>query len=60
MDRVYNVKSAAACIEDGRSATADNRLFEIGRSGSLFGRQPLFLLREPADLIRVWADIPRK
>ena len=59
MERVYNVRSAATCIEEGRSARTDNRLFEVGRSGALFVRQPLFLLRESADLIRIWAEIPR-
>jgi hypothetical protein len=60
MDRLYNVKSAATCIRDGQCPATANRLFEVGRSGRLFVRQPLFQLREPADLIRTWAEVPQK
>ncbi|MDB6158164.1 MAG: hypothetical protein JWO04_1870 [Gammaproteobacteria bacterium] len=60
MERLYNVKSAATCIQDAQSATAAKRMFEVGRAGTLFVRQPLFLLREPADLIRIWAEVPQK
>ena len=55
--RVYNVKSAHQCIDHGSSTDPELRIFEVGRSGLVFARQPIFLLREPAALIRKWAQI---
>lgn len=55
--RVYNVKSARHCLDDGSSADLERRMFEVGRRGLAFVRQPIFLLREPAALTRKWAQI---
>jgi hypothetical protein len=54
---VYNVKSPRQCIDDGSSVDPELRMFEIGRSGLAFVRQPIFLLKKPAALTRKWLQI---
>lgn len=60
-ERVYNCTSAVELIAEGVSDNDVLRLFETGWSGDqviCWVAQPLFLLREPAALIRAWARIP--
>jgi len=60
-ERVSNCQSARQVIKEGVSEDRELRLFEAARSGdkvTAFVREPLFLLREPAALIRKWASIP--
>jgi hypothetical protein len=57
VDRVYNVKSARQCIDEGSSVDPELRMFEVGRSGLAWVRQPIFLLREPASVTRKWLQI---
>jgi hypothetical protein len=61
-ERIYNLSSAQECIAEGLSADVELRLFETGWSGgkaSCFVMHPLFLLDDPAPLIRMWASIPQ-
>src|SRR5688572_21095388 len=55
--RIYNVKPARICIEEGESEDHELRLFEIGWGGDgiVFVREPLILLQQPGPLARVWA-----
>jgi hypothetical protein len=55
--RVYNVKPARTCIEEGESVDHELRLFEIGWGGDgiVFVREPLILLQQPGPLARAWA-----
>ena len=55
--RVYNVRPARVCIEEGESEDHELRLFEIGWGGDgiVFVREPLILLQQPGPLARVWA-----
>jgi len=57
VSRVYNVKSARQCIDEGSSVDPELRMFEVGRGGLAWVRQPIFLLREPASLTRKWLQI---
>jgi len=56
-DRIYNVKSARRCIDDGQSEDHEMRLFEIGwgADGIVFVEDPLFLLQRPGPLAGVVA-----
>jgi hypothetical protein len=54
VSRVYNVKSARQCIDEESNVDPELRMFEVGRSGPAWVRQPIFLLREPASLTRKW------
>ena len=61
-ERIYNVSSAAQCIEQGLSADPLWRIFETGWSGNEainFVSHPLFLLEDVSALIRAWAQIPQ-
>jgi hypothetical protein len=55
--RIYNVKPARTCINEGESEDHELRLFEIGwgEDGVVFVREPLILLQQPGPLARVWA-----
>ncbi len=58
--RIYNCVSAAELIEDGTGEDDALKLFQVGWSGPeciAWVEQPLFLVREPAALIRAWARI---
>ncbi len=60
-ERIYNPASALELIEDGTSEDHVLRLFECGWCGGeviAWVSQPMFLVREPAALIRAWARIP--
>ncbi len=56
-DRIYDLKSAQACIDEGVSEEHELRLFEIGwgADGIVFVNEPLFLLAQPGRLVRLWA-----
>jgi hypothetical protein len=59
-DRIYNCCSGAELIETGLSDDIEQRLFETGWSGNravCFVEHPLFLIAEPAPLIRKWASV---
>ena len=60
-ERVYNCTSAVELAEEGVSEDHALRLYETGWCASeviSWVDQPLFLVREPAALIRAWARIP--
>lgn len=50
--RIYNVKSARKCIDEGQSQDHELRLFEIGwgADGIVFVEDPLFLMQKPGPL----------
>jgi hypothetical protein len=59
--RIYNLASGAELIDDGISEDHALRLYECGWcAGSVIAwtAQPLFLVHQPAGLIRAWARIP--
>lgn len=61
-ERIYNCNSWPDLVADGVSDDLAMRLFETGWSGGKathFVPQPLFLLAQPAELIRIWATIPQ-
>ena len=61
-ETVYNVTSVFELIHEGVSDALEARLFEAGRSGDrvcAWVEAPVFLVREPAALMRAWARIPQ-
>jgi hypothetical protein len=61
-ERLYNLASAVDLIAENISEDHRLRLFECGWSGDQvisWISQPLFLLREPAALIRAWTQLPQ-
>ncbi len=62
-ERIYNCYCADELIATGVSADHSLRLCETGWSGNTaicFVEHPLFLLRDPAPLCRLWAQIPTR
>ncbi len=57
--RLYNLKSAHTCIDEGASADHELRLFEVGWGASIvFVSEPLFLVAQPGRLARLWSRTP--
>ncbi len=57
---VYNVHSVFELIHDGLSDELEARLFEQGWSGDQvcsWVEAPVFLVRDPAPLIRAWVQV---
>ena len=59
-EAVYNVHSASELVHSGLSSDFEARLFECGWSGESvcsWVEAPVFLVRDPAPLMRAWARI---
>jgi hypothetical protein len=61
-ERLYNVRSAQECIDEGLSEDSELRVFETGwnRRAPTYVEQPLFLVAAPAALIRAWFRCPHE
>jgi hypothetical protein len=60
-ESVYNVASAFELVHDGISEDVEMRIWECGWSGPkviCWVEAPVFLVRDPAPLLRAWARIP--
>jgi hypothetical protein len=58
-DLIYNCRSAAECIKQGVSEDEQIRIFEtvwIGDDAVDFVEHPLFLVSDPAPLVRKWME----